>query len=289
MRVLVGSSENERCLFAWHTGRVLFDQPSMHKYGWPFILAAVQDEILIGGNFFPVGVSRFHFQAIASGGKFAEYDRRYFISCHEGPYSHQFIDFIPVCTEYILFQLFVRQGINRVTSLCGYFLSVHCIGRYHSFGGIVLHFLSGHLDIQQDACVADGEGITCFLCFPFAVGQSCCYFVALEGRAHTQCFRPFGYEGDREVTFIINFSPSVSHLLMCRVEWVRHVKTCPERVAGDRPVYLACLKGDSGESLCFACQFHRITERHFFLEWQETDFESRTFVFFYPDICTGSF
>ena len=52
-----------------------FNQPGMHKYGRPFIPAVVQDEILIGGNFFSVGVGRFHFQAIASGGKFAEYDR----------------------------------------------------------------------------------------------------------------------------------------------------------------------------------------------------------------------
>lgn len=32
-----------------------------------------------------------------------------------------------------------------------------------------------------------------------------------------------------------------------------------------------------------------MVERHFFLERQETDFESRAFVFFYPDICTKPF
>ena len=75
MCVFVGCSENKCGLFSRRTGRVLINQPGMHKYGRPFIPAVVQDEILIGGNFFSVGVGQFYFQAIASGGKFAEYGR----------------------------------------------------------------------------------------------------------------------------------------------------------------------------------------------------------------------
>ena len=195
----------------------------------------------MGGNFFPVRVGRFYFQAITPCRQLAECDRRYFISRNEGSCSHLLIDLILVCTEHLFSLLFVRQGINRVTSFRRCFLPVHGISRYHRFGGIALHFLSGHLDIQQDTCVADGESVACFLCLSFAVGQGCRYFVALIDGAQTFRFRSFGYEGDREITFTVNFGRSVGHLLVCKVERVRHIETCPERATGDRPVYFAFL------------------------------------------------
>ena len=59
MRVFVGGPEYKRGLFSRHATRMFLDQPGMHKYGRAFVPAAVEDEVLIGGNLFPVGVGRF--------------------------------------------------------------------------------------------------------------------------------------------------------------------------------------------------------------------------------------
>ncbi len=75
MGVFIGCAEYKRSFFSRSAGGLLLDQPGVHKYRRPFVLAAVQDKILVGGYLFPVGVRGLHFQPVASRRQLAEYGR----------------------------------------------------------------------------------------------------------------------------------------------------------------------------------------------------------------------